>query len=419
MEALLKKIHIFLLICLSLCLPFSIEHISLTGLFTILLSANAIGLYIVSAKKWSRNSLFFTGLFAAGYIIYLWSFISGTDTTETTRVLEKKLSLLLFPFIINACPPLSQQKLKLILLSFVFACINVAIYSLAVATAHYVLWNDVAFFSYRLLSATVGMHPVYLSLYFCFAVAIVLYLFYNEYEKFSVRDMFLHGLSLFILTVAIILLAGRVAVFILIVELMVYVVLYFRKKTTLLKALFKAGLLGVLMLGVALIPRTNRIRLKEAINYKGQYSVDTKLTSGAVVRPYIWSCSWQLIKERPLLGHGAGDTQQCLTDCYAERNYVFLTEADHMSFNAHNQFMEIAVGLGLIGLLVFLFAPVYAIREALHTKNALFLIFIGMFIVSCITESMLERQAGIAFFAFFNSLLFFCKVENQASTEII
>jgi hypothetical protein len=61
--------------------------------------------------------------------------------------------------------------------------------------------------------------------------------------------------------------------------------------------------------------------------------------------------------------------------------------------------------MGLIGLLSFLICIGGAFYMAWKSKQMLYLVFTTIFTISCFTESMLEVNKGIIFYAFFNALL--------------
>jgi O-antigen ligase len=75
--------------------------------------------------------------------------------------------------------------------------------------------------------------------------------------------------------------------------------------------------------------------------------------------------------------------------------------------NAHNQYFEETLHNGIGGLLLFLISLLVPAYIALSRKDLIYLAFILIFSLCCITESMLTRQIGIIFYAFFNSLYFF------------
>ncbi len=113
--------------------------------------------------------------------------------------------------------------------------------------------------------------------------------------------------------------------------------------------------------------------------------------------------SIQLFKDNLWFGVGLGDVHdEFLT--YYEKNNSLLKGKNRK--RVHNQYMSFAVGLGVIGLtlwLLFLYYPAFNIKES----KKLYLLFLLIISLSFLTDNTLERQAGVMFFAFFNSLLLF------------
>jgi O-antigen ligase len=93
-----------------------------------------------------------------------------------------------------------------------------------------------------------------------------------------------------------------------------------------------------------------------------------------------------------------------MDQAYLDRGYDALAEK---SLNPHNSFLQLAVGLGIIALLWFLFSLIYPLPTIY--KNHLWIY--GFFLLSIglnfMVESMLEKQSGVIFFAFFNSFFYF------------
>ncbi|MBA3665130.1 MAG: O-antigen ligase family protein [Bacteroidetes bacterium] len=119
------------------------------------------------------------------------------------------------------------------------------------------------------------------------------------------------------------------------------------------------------------------------------------------MRPYFWKAAILNIKSHPLAGVGTGDVQ-------AEMNKTYIAIHSPLQKNwfkrPHNQFLTIAVALGIGGLLVFilsLVAPLIQLNGKLHV---LFYAFFILAIISFLLEDTLESQAGATFFAFFNTL---------------
>lgn len=119
------------------------------------------------------------------------------------------------------------------------------------------------------------------------------------------------------------------------------------------------------------------------------------------MRLYFWQAAWQLIEQHPVAGVGTGDVQ-------AELNRVYENSQSPLDpewyKRPHNQFLTVMVALGIIGLMVLLisvFWPPLVLRRQLHI---LYWPFFVMAIVSFLLEDTLETQAGLSFYAVFNTL---------------
>jgi len=77
-----------------------------------------------------------------------------------------------------------------------------------------------------------------------------------------------------------------------------------------------------------------------------------------------------------------------------------LNQQAALNYNPHNQYLQIAAELGIIGLLLFLGILLYGIVWAISTKNWLLLLVIFSLAINCLFESMLQRQSGIVFYCF-------------------
>ncbi|MDQ3193273.1 MAG: O-antigen ligase family protein [Bacteroidota bacterium] len=115
-----------------------------------------------------------------------------------------------------------------------------------------------------------------------------------------------------------------------------------------------------------------------------------------------WRTAIGIIKENPTWGVGTGDVLTAFKNRYEQNQSQLGKEWRHRS---HNQFLAIAVALGLIGLLYFLFSLIYPFLNDKSSKSYIYLIFFIIAVFSMFSEDTLETQAGVTFFAFFNSLL--------------
>ncbi len=74
-------------------------------------------------------------------------------------------------------------------------------------------------------------------------------------------------------------------------------------------------------------------------------------------------------------------------------------------YHSHNQYLQTLVQYGIIGLLVLLGALFWPMIKVLRKSDYLGFLWLLLFSISAVTESVFTRQWGILSFAFFTSLL--------------
>ena len=114
--------------------------------------------------------------------------------------------------------------------------------------------------------------------------------------------------------------------------------------------------------------------------------------------------SLHLIKQHPLFGVGTGDIPSAYQRAYDEMQSPLQSQYRH---KAHNQYLSITVGFGCIGLLIFLFSLLYPYLALKRNRTYLYTVFMVILLLSMLPEDTIETQAGVMWFAFFNSLFIF------------
>ncbi len=155
-------------------------------------------------------------------------------------------------------------------------------------------------------------------------------------------------------------------------------------------------------------------RVYELVNEYDEFSHNRYINGHSLtMRLYFWKAAVHVAKDNLLFGVGTGDVQQELNKTYVSTKSPLEEE---WYKRPHNQFLTITVALGLIGLLIFLvslFYPVFILRKQLPV---LFWPFFLLAIFSFFLEDTLETQAGLTFYAFFNSL-FVSRAVNHLDTK--
>lgn len=109
--------------------------------------------------------------------------------------------------------------------------------------------------------------------------------------------------------------------------------------------------------------------------------------------------SLAIIGKSPLAGAGTGDIPVVFRQQLKEMN----SDLKETNLRSHNQFLSIAIGFGIPGLLWFLgvlFYPAIKTRFDFRLTAFSFIVFLSM-----MNEDTIETQAGVTFFAFFTTFL--------------
>jgi len=129
---------------------------------------------------------------------------------------------------------------------------------------------------------------------------------------------------------------------------------------------------------------------------------ETAEIHSSAMRLQAWECAVELISEHPVKGAGTGDAKVALLEKYSANGF---TEIYKRSLNAHNQFLQTAVTLGIPAFLMLGLLLLLAFYNAVSTKNWLLLSFLLITCFNFMVESILEVTAGTLYFGLFYSLL--------------
>ncbi len=388
--------YLGILIGIAVTLPFSMR---VNSAFIILLLINWF-----SYHKLSYRTISFQVLLPF-FLMHLVGVLYSTNQGQAFFELEKKISFLIFPLVLSGSPPLRQEQVKKVLLAFVIACALAAIISLANAIYLFFATGQTEHFFYHPLTKLIDMHAIYMAMYCCFSIFILLR--YYGHHLYSKRIVLIAPLAavLSFLICFVLLLSARTVIVGFLLILLVGMGIYGFSQQQLLRSFLLSVLTVFISLALALLLPNNLERFKEAINYGNEYSIE-KQYGGRSTRELIWRNSVALIKENPLAGVGTGDAQDELQRVYREdtdKNAPLLYRPE-ITYNAHSQYLQTFIELGIAGIGLWLFCLALPAYKALQNRNFLLLAFVALFAFSCLTESMLSLNKGIVFFSFFLSL---------------
>ncbi|MCX2680699.1 O-antigen ligase family protein [Galbibacter sp. EGI 63066] len=148
-------------------------------------------------------------------------------------------------------------------------------------------------------------------------------------------------------------------------------------------------------------------RIFESTN-PGEYNA----TITEKARLKVWDSGLEVVLSQPLFGYGVGDANDVLIEKYKELGYQ---ENYENRYNAHNQFLQTWMQMGIPGLAIMISIFVILASRMRRSSNE-FSVFLILFI-SLFFESMLVRFNGIVFLSIIIPLLL--KKRSILSSRII
>jgi O-antigen ligase len=245
------------------------------------------------------------------------------------------------------------------------------------------------------------VHPSYLAMYVLISILISSESLFDNSLTVIKRCLWLIISIVFLIVIY--LLSSRAGVMAAMIVLPLYFLFKFYRKFS---KWIIVLLLIILVTGLVVLVRTN-----SRINYslEGISKTNINETVEKDVRFIIWKSAMGVIEQNLILGVGTGDASEELKKEFTRRGYV---EGYYDTLNAHNQYIEILLENGLIGLILFLSILGYMSYIAISQQNLLLGLFIIMMVVFFLFETVLNRLAGITFFPFFTFLFMHVKART-------
>lgn len=353
---------------------------------------------------------FWTLIPLAFFLLHAIAYLFSYNKVEALFSIEVKLSFLFLPFLFyNA--KFEKKEFGIIAYSFVLSCLIAVLICTVNSISNYFSQGQLLTYN----SYSIFLHPSYFAMYLVFSLMVIL-IIHPQFIKSNALSFFTKILAALFLVVGITLSSSKMGLlsFGLIIPCVLFYKLLKKKKYKISIALASfliAAFIFVLNLNIMPVER-----LKGAFNfYNSNKVIDKTTTESNAVRVLVWTEAIELIKKKPIVGYTPGDTNGIL---YAAYKKAGLTGAFREHLNAHNQFLQTAVGLGLIGAILLLLQTIGIVVYGFIRKNILAVLFGILIIVNFLVESMLQTEAGNLFFVFFYCLIISVKdLTNNTKTD--
>lgn len=343
----------------------------------------------------------------AFFMVLIFSFLASQNKEDGLHFLLRRMPLLLFPLSIGLIQ-LTRELRDRVLFGLAIIVTIACMVSLGWAIYRSIEENNPAWLYNDALSYFIGQQSIYTSVFVNISIYIFVY-FILYYRPSLLKKIGISSAILFLLIISY-LLASRnmmLMLYIMIILFSIYIVIK-RKKIT-----EGIALLSVITAGVFIIflffPKTiNRFRELAFTEFnfesKGKEShYNMEITpdqwNGANFRLAAWRCGWELFQEHPVMGVGLGDKKDELFQVYAEKKFQF---AINTKKNVHNNYLDILISTGLIGLFLFLIGwVILPFIRVVKNQDGLGVLILLTFFLAMLTENYFDRSLGVMLFAFF------------------
>jgi O-antigen ligase len=307
---------------------------------------------------------------------------------------ETKVSLLLLPLVFYLIDQdIAAKSIQLFKSYFLGLCVA-GLYCIGGATVSYFFDGSNNFF-YSKLGSYIHIHPTYFSLYLI--IAISFFMIAIRKNQLSQIERRIGWLATVFFSVLIVLLSSRSqwVNYVLIVPVLLFPLLQDRiGRVKAAVSFIFAGLFFAF--SIYMIPATNK-RLMDLFRLNDT----TEKVQVQNVRYQTWDASLELFKASPIVGVGIQNLQREQLLMYEQLNYE---RPLREKYNAHNQYLDLLAGAGLIPLIFWLVCLFWQ-RPVNKNLQAYYFTALILFLLSFLTESMLETARGVMLFSFIMGLL--------------
>lgn len=343
----------------------------------------------------SRQQWILAGMFFVFFLWHVASVIIHPGPAHPVKILERQASYVLIPLILLL---LRRRDLdyELWAIRGLFSGLLLSGIHMLVLAVKALMGSEDGFSTYHDFTGPYSLGAIYYSWYLS---AALLYLLYRDPEPFIRKYRYL-VLACFLLLM---LLSASKLFILFMVPAILWGVL--RNQGNIKNKKLVGGLvLVILLLGsVPFLKRVSELKNTDLrIVSQEQFSYDTPF-NGVTIRLLQWRFAFEILDEQGgwLTGTGTGNKQLLLNEQY--RRYGVYTgnpdlgDKGYLDYNFHNQYIETLVGTGFAGFVILLLLLGY-ILAGRNIKQAFPKIFFVLTVMFFMTESVLDRQAGIVFF---------------------
>ncbi len=369
----------------------------------ILLAIGALIEYLLSDGKaeWNKGMTFsvtFFTLIALG-MFYTENTVKGLDN------LGVRASFIILPCIFFLLSKKSDQKrMSFALWGLITGAVAGAMICWGWQLTNLVFGEE----SFGYTSFSILLHPTYFSVNLIVAITILFYHSFLSGKSLAPIIKVFNSLVMLFLVITVFITSAKMALVSMLVILSTFLfLLVFRRHK-----LVAICSLVLILLFSGLTVRFNP-RLWNGVQQAMNIDWNTNIVYGTVHgRVFVWRQSTEVLKRNPIMGVGTGDVADEVFNNYKDEEIRFM---DDFKLNCHNQFLQNYLEIGIIGLVASLFLILHLL--IFRERHLLFSAIAIILFINFLTESMLNRQAGVVLTALFIQLYWLRASRNIAITS--
>lgn len=351
------------------------------------------------------------------FLLQVISILASDNKNEGGRLLSTSVPFVLFA--ISFCfLDFSQKNWNRLLYFFAVATTIASLIGFGYGAYKAIITHDSGFIYNDNICFILGKQAVYFAFYVSAAIIIFIVQLTRGAEE-GKSTSWIYAALVWLFGI-VFLLASRTAMFSLLLILCGYLgyTLIQKKKYMEMGLLLFSLVIGSVVL-IKLFPKTlNRFKGTTETEYRFDNQnmenhfnadFDKNKWNSSNTRAAIWTCALEVWKQSPLIGTGLGDKTDALKKKYEEKEFRFAITTNK---NTHNQYLDILMSMGIIGLAFFLCCyfiyPFYIfLQRRKHVGVMLFLLLA----LCLITENMFARYQGTMLLALLLPLV--SKIETK------
>jgi O-antigen ligase len=253
-------------------------------------------------------------------------------------------------------------------------------------------------------SQPIDMHATFFSMQIGLALVFMLSRFIKERQLIT---RLVYGFLCLILLMGIIQLSSKSVFAALFLVINVAVPLFLLEGRHRTRFILTSASVSVVILAIIAMSGTLRERYLTELKQDFSHSKNNLDVEPRLMR---WEVAASVIKQSPIIGHGAGSEIPLLKEQYFQKKF-YVSYLNGL--NAHNEYLSLLIKSGIIGLAVYIITLFYGFRAAIRKKDIVFFALMTLMALVSLSENVLDADKGVIFYSFFFTLCVFTSEQKE------